>query len=56
MQISLEKFRMTCRLLRQLTTQGDRYSRFSGVGNKAKELNYTDPASPIPLLCSSALV
>lgn len=56
MQIPSETFRMACRLLRQLTAQGDRYSSFSGVGNKAKELNYTDPASLIPPLCSSALV
>lgn len=34
--------------------QGGRYSSFSEMGNKAKELNYTDPASLSPLLCSSA--
>lgn len=56
MQIGLEDSRMTCKLLRQLTTQGDGYKNYSGMGNKAKGLNDTDPASLIPLLCSSALL
>lgn len=34
--------------------QAGRCSSFSGMGNKAKELNDSDPASVSPLLCSSA--